>query len=358
MEETQRVAALFPGESAGCEDPRLSVNEEASLLLVNQGSCLLCHVVEISLTCCRFRTLDRFLAGTLVRVEAAFKLRNVAFRFSGVVESTDGKHEVDVRFIDVTPRRMEDLVEVLCDQAAENAAKAFKRAAERLAAIEKARKEAEARPSVTPVADPRSAESPAEKPAETQRAPASPPVRAVRPEAKLPELATRLPAAPVESNRFVFPPSPAVSQAGHPQPLMPLTEAAKPPAKADRGERRKQPRQQVDTWATIHLVNIASRLRGRILNLSLGGCSIRTEKCFPVGIYTRVEAEFHFEGLPFRLGGVVQALPDRKNVGIRFLDMSERKREQVERLMAEIAQSREQQESDGISTHGESALTA
>jgi hypothetical protein len=105
-------------------------------------------------------------------------------------------------------------------------------------------------------------------------------------------------------------------------------------------ERRRDSRQEVDNSAQILLVNIGSRLRGRIVDLSLGGCCIRTDDRFPVGIYTRVEAEFHLEGLPFRLGGVVQRVFDRKTVGIRFLDLSERKRRQVLDLIAEIAESR------------------
>jgi hypothetical protein len=67
------------------------------------------------------------------------------------------------------------------------------------------------------------------------------------------------------------------------------------------------------------------------------GCLIRSDERFPVGIYTRVETEFRLEGLPFRLGGVIQSIRDPHNVGIRFLDMSPRKREQVEQLIAEIA---------------------
>jgi len=57
-----------------------------------------------------------------------------------------------------------------------------------------------------------------------------------------------------------------------------------------------------------------------------------------VGIYTRVETEFRLQGLPFRLSGVVQALHDQQKqvVGIRFLDMSVRKREQVEQLIKEM----------------------
>jgi hypothetical protein len=61
-----------------------------------------------------------------------------------------------------------------------------------------------------------------------------------------------------------------------------------------------------------------------------------------VGIYTRVETEFRIGGLPFRLGGVIQAVHDRdrRNVGIRFLDVSARKREQVEHLIEEIEEMR------------------
>jgi c-di-GMP-binding flagellar brake protein YcgR len=101
-------------------------------------------------------------------------------------------------------------------------------------------------------------------------------------------------------------------------------------------ERRQQSRHEVDTTATILLVNVGSTLRGRILDLSLTGCRIRTDEHFPVGIYTRVETEFRYQGLPFRLGGVIQAIHDRSTVGVRFLDLSQRKREQVLELIGEI----------------------
>jgi c-di-GMP-binding flagellar brake protein YcgR len=100
-------------------------------------------------------------------------------------------------------------------------------------------------------------------------------------------------------------------------------------------ERRKTPRRQLDTSAEVLLVNVGSRLTCRILDLSLGGCRIRTNDRFPVGIYTRVEVEFHLQGLTFRLG-VVQQLYDRRSIGIRFLDLSDRKRRQMLELMTEI----------------------
>ena len=107
-----------------------------------------------------------------------------------------------------------------------------------------------------------------------------------------------------------------------------------------RRERRVQARHQVDTSAVIILVKAGSRLRGRILDLSLTGCRIRTDERFPVGIYTRVETEFRLEGMPFLLGGVIQAMHDRGTVGIRFLDLSERKRRQLLDLIGEIDQLR------------------
>jgi len=124
----------------------------------------------------------------------------------------------------------------------------------------------------------------------------------------------------------------------------PLLAQDTPPVriKPARNERRESLRHDVDTSAAIILVKIASRLCGRILDLSRTGCRIRTEQRFPVGIYTRVEAEFHLEGLPFRLGGVIQAIHDRNTVGIRFLDMSSRKRDYLARLIEDMRELREQ----------------
>ncbi len=101
-------------------------------------------------------------------------------------------------------------------------------------------------------------------------------------------------------------------------------------------ERRSQPRYAVDEAATLHFIDVRAQISGRILDLSMSGCRIRTNERFPVGIYRRVETEFKLDGLPFRLGGVVQSIHDKFTVGIRFLDMSPRKRDQLAFLMDEI----------------------
>ena len=110
-------------------------------------------------------------------------------------------------------------------------------------------------------------------------------------------------------------------------------------------ERRQHSRHAVDDTATIVLVKVASRIEGRIVDLSLGGCRIRCARPFPVGIYTRVEVEFRIEGLSFKLAGVVQAIHDRETVGIRFLDVSQRKSDQLAQLMEELKVSREREDS-------------
>ncbi len=101
-------------------------------------------------------------------------------------------------------------------------------------------------------------------------------------------------------------------------------------------ERRSQPRYAVDTQASLFFIDVRARIAGRILDLSMSGCRIRSEGRFPVGIYRRVETEFKVDGLPFRLAGVVQSLHDKFTVGIRFLDVSPRKREQLAQLMEEM----------------------
>jgi len=294
-------------EEQGCEQvqrratPRLPVDGPASLLVVKHGSSVGCRVVDLSMGGCRIRTEQRFLAGSQARVEVSFTVNGLLFRLNGLTQWTDGAHQVGIRFVDVTSRRMSELVELLSEVEQENAAKAAKLAAEAEAAAAQAPAEAEEEPAAEAVA-----------------------LQSVEPE---PEAEASSEAVAVEDSE----PEPLVAEL---EPAAAEVGTGKPPKR----ERRAQSRYEVDTSAAIYLINVGSKLSGRILDLSLGGCRIRTMEHFPVGIYTRVETEFRLEGLPFRLAGVVQAVHDRGrfNIGVRFLDMSERKREQLEQLIREI----------------------
>jgi hypothetical protein len=101
----------------------------------------------------------------------------------------------------------------------------------------------------------------------------------------------------------------------------------------------------VDSVATVFLVDLRVRIVGALLDVSLGGCRIRSRERFPVGIYRRVEVEFTVDGLSFRLPGVVQALHDSRTIGIRLLDLSERKREQLTALMEELEEAEQREKS-------------
>ncbi len=103
-------------------------------------------------------------------------------------------------------------------------------------------------------------------------------------------------------------------------------------------ERRAYPRYRVDCPATITPVLGASRMTGRLLELSLGGCRVETDQRYLANIMVRMEVEFNMRGIPFRLVGVTVGTRSKTSFAVRFLDMSERRREQLAELLAEIAQ--------------------
>ena len=268
------------------EHPRQSVDATADLVLLLHDATVRCRVVDLSLTGCRLEVLEEFLPAVQSRIEVSFKVRGIALRFYGVAQWTDDWRRVGIRFVDATMRRREELTAVLAEFAAENAAKAERLAAEAKAEEERAEELAKA---------------------------------ALSGEACPDAASTRPPQGP----QLV---RPAVPPGAH--------------AAAGRMERRKQPRQAVDTSAEIQVVHGGLTLPGRILDISPGGCHIRTNQPFPMGIFLRVETVFRLHGLPFRLGGVTQVVHDRYHVGIRFLEMSDRKRETLDELIAEIKESR------------------
>jgi c-di-GMP-binding flagellar brake protein YcgR len=278
--------------------PRFEVDADAHLLLVDHGSTHPCRIVDLSLTGCRVCTAERFSARTGVRVEINFSVRGLAFRFGGVTQWTDGLHQVGIRFAGVPERRKNELIEALAEVEQENVAKAARRAAEKLAREEQA--------------------------AALEAA-----------EAAILEAAA-LAAQYEEAGSGQFPildPAPTMAQ------------PTGPPPKPARLKRRLRSRDDVDTSVSIHLIQAGSWLQGRILDLSPNGCRIDADEQFQVGIYTRVETEFRLDGLPFRLDGVIQGIRDGdwRNVGIRFLEMSSRKREQVEQLIEDIRELAEQE---------------
>jgi c-di-GMP-binding flagellar brake protein YcgR len=101
----------------------------------------------------------------------------------------------------------------------------------------------------------------------------------------------------------------------------------------DAHERRAYSRQKVDSKAVIFLINAGGQLRGRLLDLSLNGCRVKSDERSPVSTHTRVNVELLLDGLLFRLNGVIEANEDQRILRIRFEETSGRQREQVGQLM-------------------------
>lgn len=92
-------------------NPRKRVDEAAELHLLHPSCVLACQIVDLSVSGCRVRTRDPFLAGIMVRVEVSFMIKGMRFRLSGVTQWTDRRHLVGIRFLDLPARRLEALAE-------------------------------------------------------------------------------------------------------------------------------------------------------------------------------------------------------------------------------------------------------
>jgi hypothetical protein len=341
MDESENPIDLAADPEERREMPRCAVDVPATLMILSQGTMLAGRVTEVSLSGCRLllpRTLSR---SAFAAVECTFKIRGVGFRLGGIIERAENNLAA-VRFNTMTLRSRDNLMEVLCEVELENNAKLHSE-------VDPIRE----LPAGGPASDTRSiedilAEAAMRKPIESR-----PGAGAWNPfagmvlganERKAPHL---LPVALQVSGAFasitrgnagavktVLTPVAATTQEPAPLRSAALTESTALPQKGR--DRRASHRCGVDTSATIDLVKVGSKIAGHIVDLSVGGCRIMTVDKFPVGIYTRIETEFQLHGLPFRLGGVIQAIHDRNTVGIRFLDMSQRKKDQVAELVAEM----------------------
>jgi c-di-GMP-binding flagellar brake protein YcgR len=95
------------------------MDAEASLVLVKMGAALPCRILDLSRGGCRVRTRERFQAGTMVRIEILFTLSGVALRLPGVTQWTDRKNMLGIRFLELSPRKQEQLADLIAELRAE-----------------------------------------------------------------------------------------------------------------------------------------------------------------------------------------------------------------------------------------------
>ncbi|MGB8261777.1 MAG: PilZ domain-containing protein, partial [Terracidiphilus sp.] len=107
------------------------------------------------------------------------------------------------------------------------------------------------------------------------------------------------------------------------------------PVAGDR-DRRASARFPVEEETRIFLIKHGVTLRCHILDISLTGCRIRAAERFPSGAMLRVEIGFRMRGFDFRLGGITQWTDGRNQAGIRFVEISERRRQDLREALGEV----------------------
>jgi hypothetical protein len=107
-------------------------------------------------------------------------------------------------------------------------------------------------------------------------------------------------------------------------------------------ERRIHPR--LDRWGTawIGVLPEGPKVAGYLCNLSQGGCSIEADAEIPAQRGTSIEVLLRVSGLRLRIAGVIRHLEKSKTrAGIEFSAMSNRKAEQIVKLVKTLAEAGE-----------------
>lgn len=103
---------------------------------------------------------------------------------------------------------------------------------------------------------------------------------------------------------------------------------------ADDGERRYSPRYDCEGNAEIRVPTQGRLIRGRIVNLSLGGCYIDTAAALDVG--TKIEIVLRVSGLAFRAAGEIRSVYGSAGIGVQFTGMSAGGRSRLKELIGEL----------------------
>ena len=262
------------------------------MLFVEQlQSSIRCHMIDLGLEGCRLRRSEEFPAQAGMTVEIAFRLAGTLFRFPGTIQWSAKDTILGLHFTKMSDARKQELIDLLGAMHEE---------------MEAREKEAHEKEKKVAQAD--------EQPAAPIQQPSQPPEIAAQ--ANTLHLVPNSPAQATEINTA-------------------LVAAAKPLPPRYR-ERREHDRHEIDALARVLFLSIHTRVTGKVIDLSFGGCRIRAQQEIPVGAYRRVEVEFMVDGLPLLLPGVTQSLHDKFTIGIRFVEMTDRKRGQLQTVIDEL----------------------
>jgi len=166
------------------ETHRYPVHNEAVLSLIGQNLSLHCRVLDLSLGGCRLRAKNQFKTRPKVPVEVTFKIRGLPMLLRGIIQWTDGEDLFGIRFVDLSSRRKDALVDLLYEIAAFRASEAKRKDGTR-AALCPTEDQAPEQPSAPPVSE---QFAPRQQPAELRLAGQPTPIAGARePRAQSPQ---------------------------------------------------------------------------------------------------------------------------------------------------------------------------
>jgi c-di-GMP-binding flagellar brake protein YcgR len=100
-------------------------------------------------------------------------------------------------------------------------------------------------------------------------------------------------------------------------------------------ERRQHTRYAVDAWAEVMVKDGTMLFRGRVLDVSAGGCYIETEAKLKLAPGTTVEMVFRVNDGVFRCEATTRMVRTR-GAGFLFSSLSAGMRRELERLIEEL----------------------
>jgi PilZ domain len=101
----------------GIEDrrahPRVAVDEQAWLSIVEHGLAMPCRILDLSMQGCRVRAGGPLPQGLQACVEITFTINRIPFRLGGRVMRSSGNGELGIAFVGMSLHRQTDWAEVV-----------------------------------------------------------------------------------------------------------------------------------------------------------------------------------------------------------------------------------------------------
>jgi hypothetical protein len=103
-------------------------------------------------------------------------------------------------------------------------------------------------------------------------------------------------------------------------------------------DHRRYPRVDCGGVADLRVLPNGSSETGSLVNLSKRGCCFWADESLRGCEGASIEMHLKVRGIDLRVAGIIRHVHKWRRAGIEFVELSERKRDQIEELMGELAE--------------------